>query len=193
MFVPVAIAVLGATGLLLWARLQQLRSESQARPLADQVTAAAEEVAQKVTSTLAEVPIVGKFFVNIETVKNIARAVAFAEGGYTVDGQNRNDGSRPSRNHNPGDLTADIGGNDIHPVGWDGPFAVYASDQEGWEDLYSQVILWLTGRSKVAGPVTTISELSTRYTATVGDQPAWAQAVANVLGVSADTELGQVT
>lgn len=130
-----------------------------------------------------QLPVVGKYFVNMDGVKAIARAIAFAEGFFTR-------GTRPARNHNPGDLTVDIGGNDIHPIAFDGPYGVYASDQDGFADLEQQVLFWLTGKSKVAGPSDTILTLSRKYTTT--EQDGWASNVASCLGVSTNTKLSEL-
>jgi hypothetical protein len=115
-----------------------------------------------------------------DNVKRIAQAIATAEGFYVA-------GSRPARNHNPGDMTADLIGK---KVGMDGSFVVYASDDDGWANLYQQINLWLTGGSSHATAQSTISDLSQFYTTT--DQTAWASNVANSLGVSLDTPIGEV-
>lgn len=132
---------------------------------------------------LEQLPVVGSYFVNMDGVFAIARAIAFAEGFYSP-------GSRPGRNHNPGDLTLDIGGNDIHPVAFDGPYGIYQSDADGFADLQQQILLWLTGKSKVAGPSDTIAMLSRKYTAT--EQDSWAKNVSSYLGVSVDTPLSEL-
>jgi hypothetical protein len=115
-----------------------------------------------------------------DNVKRIARAIASAEGFYVS-------GSRPARNHNPGDMTADLIGK---KVGMDGSFVVYATDDDGWEDLYKQIDLWLNGGSAHATSDSTITDISQFYTTT--DQTAWATNVANSLGVSLDTSIGEV-
>lgn len=130
-----------------------------------------------------QLPAVGKYFVNMDGVKALANAIAFAEGFFTP-------GTRPARNHNPGDLTLDIGGNDIHPLAFDGPYGVYQSDADGFADLQQQIILWLTGKSKVAGPSDTIYTLSRKYTTT--EQDGWARNVSSYLGVSQDTKLSDL-
>lgn len=113
-------------------------------------------------------------------VRRFAEAIAFAEGFYSA-------GSRPARNHNPGDMTADLIGKS---VGMDGPFVVYATDDDGWANLEAQITKWLTGSSSHATAESTISDISQFYTTT--DQTAWATNVANQLGVSIDTPIGKV-
>lgn len=114
-------------------------------------------------------------------VQKIAQAIAFAEGFYVS-------GSRPARNHNPGDMTQDLIGKSI---GTDGPFVVYSTDDDGWSNLYAQIEKWLQGNSSHATSESTISEISSFYTTT--DQTAWATNVANQLGVSVDTQIGEVS
>lgn len=118
--------------------------------------------------------------VTSSNVQRIAEAIAFAEGFYVA-------GSRPARNHNPGDMTLDL----IHKsVGMDGAFVVYSTDDDGWENLYRQISLWLSGGSSHATASSTISDISQFYTTT--DQTAWATNVANQLGVSLETPIGEV-
>jgi hypothetical protein len=114
-------------------------------------------------------------------VIRIAQAIAVAEGFYVA-------GSRPQRNHNPGDMTQDLIGK---KVGTDGPFVVYGTDDDGWSNLYKQVEMWLGGSSSHANASSTISDLSTFYTTT--DQASWATNVANYLGVSIDTSIGSIS
>lgn len=114
-------------------------------------------------------------------VQRIAQAIAFAEGFYVP-------GSRPARNHNPGDMTADLIGK---AVGMDGAFVVYATDDDGWNNLYTQIQKWLNGSSSHANSGSTITQISDFYTTT--DQTAWATQVANQLGVSIDTPIGEVS
>lgn len=122
----------------------------------------------------------------------IARAIAVAEGGYDASGRNLNNGSRPSRNHNPMDMTADLIGK---AVGKDGPFVQYANDADGWENGYAQVNAWLNGSSRYHSADSSIADLAglgseTGFTST--DQQAWADTVARVLGVSTDTALSEI-
>lgn len=115
-----------------------------------------------------------------DNIKRIAQAIATAEGFYVA-------GSRPARDHNPGDMTADLIGK---KVGMDGSFVVYASDDDGWANLYHQIKLWLDGGSAHADKDSTITDISQFYTTT--EQTAWATNVANSLGVSLDTSIGEV-
>jgi hypothetical protein len=113
-------------------------------------------------------------------VQRIAQAIASAEGFFRA-------GTRPQRNHNPGDMTADLVG---RGVGFDGPFVIYANDEDGWANLYAQVNAWLNGHSAHADAESTIFDLSRFYTA--NDQDAWAANVANAAGVSIDTPIGGI-
>lgn len=113
-------------------------------------------------------------------VNAFATAIAYAEGFYV-------NGSRPQRNHNPGDLTIDTVG---LGVGKDGPFIVYANDNDGWTALKRQVQLILTNTSSIYNTDMTIQDMANRYTAT--DQSSWALNVANKLGVSPDTKIATI-
>jgi hypothetical protein len=114
------------------------------------------------------------------STQKIAEAIATAEGFYVA-------GSRPQRNHNPGDMTADLVGK---ATGKDGMFVVYDNDQDGWSNLYAQVNAWLNGTSRHAGPDSTIADISKFYTTT--EQDIWAVNVAGSLGVPVDTTIGSV-
>lgn len=113
-------------------------------------------------------------------VQTIAQAIATAEGFFVS-------GSRASRDHNPGDMTQDLVGKGI---GMDGPFVVFASDQDGWANLYAQINKWLRGESSNATAESTISDLSRFYT--TDNQASWAMNVANAAGVSIDTPIGEI-
>jgi len=122
---------------------------------------------------------------NTGNVQRIAQAIASAEGFYVA-------GSRPARNHNPGDMTADLVGKS---VGTDGMFVVYATDDDGWANLYAQVNAWLNGTSKHHSSDSTIADLAglgseTGYTST--EQESWATNVANQLGVDVNATLGSI-
>lgn len=113
-------------------------------------------------------------------VQKLAQAIATAEGFYVA-------GSRPARNHNPGDMTQDLIGK---AVAKDGAFVVYSTDADGWANLYAQINLWLSGGSAHATADSTISDLSSFYTA--NDQSTWAVNVANSAGVTVDTSIGAI-
>jgi L-asparaginase II len=110
-------------------------------------------------------------------VQRLAQAIATAEGFYVA-------GSRPQRNHNPGDMTQDLIGKAIAK---DGFFVVYANDADGWANLYAQINLWLSGGSSHANAQSTISDLSGFYT--TDNQSTWAINVANSAGVTVDTPI----
>lgn len=107
----------------------------------------------------------------------LSRAIAKAEGFFR-------DGTRPARNHNPGDLELDTTGKGI---GFDGPYVIYRSDPDGWAALEHQVRLMLSGRSHVYRPTMTIEEMGRRYTET--DQDVWIQNVSGHLRVPRTTRL----
>lgn len=113
-------------------------------------------------------------------IDKLAKAIARAEGFYVT-------GSRPARNHNPGNMTQDL----INKAtGKDGPFVVYANDTDGFENLRRQ--LWLAwGGSAIYNPTMTIAEFASHWTTT--QQTIWAQNVATALGVTTDTQLQQLT
>jgi len=110
----------------------------------------------------------------------LAVAIATAEGFYV-------DGSRPQRDHNPGDMTADIIGKG---VGMDGAFIVYATDEDGWSNLKAQIGKWFDGSSANADSSSTIGDISNFYTA--DSQDSWAATVAGKLGVSVDTPISDI-
>ena len=114
--------------------------------------------------------------VNDGVISKIADAIAFAEG-YDVAG------SRPRRNNNPGDLEQDVTGK---AVGYDGPYVIYPSPQDGRDALKHQVRL-MFGGSHVYKPSMTIGEVASHYTST--EVEAWARNVAARLGVGIETRL----
>src|SRR5439155_3298961 len=92
---------------------------------------------------------------NEAVISKIADAIAFAEGFFVA-------GSRPHRNNNPGDLERDL---TSKGRGWDGPYVIYATPQEGWEALLRQVRL-MFGGSHIYKPSMTIAEVARHYTVT---------------------------
>ena len=117
----------------------------------------------------------------------IALAIGVAEGGYDASGNNLGNGTLPSVNHNPGDLTVDVNNTG---TGTSNGFVVYADDATGYAALEYQVNEWLNGTSANAGPDSTIDQISQFYTTT--DQAAWAANVAATLGVPSSTPIGQI-
>ena len=116
---------------------------------------------------------------NDAVIAKIADAIAFAEG-YLVAG------SRPHRNNNPGDLERDLTGKGI---GWDGPYVIYASAEDGREALEHQVRLMFAG-SHIYKPSMTIAEVARHFTAT--DSEIWARNVAHHLKVTPETRLDRI-
>lgn len=118
--------------------------------------------------------------INQQIVTRLAQAIAVAEGFYVPN-------SRPARDHNPGDMTQDLIGKG---VGKDGAFVVFASDDDGWNNLYAQVVMWLSGQSAHANANSTIQQIADFYTTT--QQDIWANNVAAHLGVSVDTPISEL-
>lgn len=84
-----------------------------------------------------------------------------------------------TNNNNPGALFSN------------GASQSFSSLAEGWSALQSQIDDWLNGGSQYANPDTTILELAKSYTG--NDSPeTWASNVANFLGVTPDTTLGEL-
>lgn len=128
----------------------------------------------------------------VSAALKIARAIGVAEGGYDSNGNNRNNGSRPSRNKNPLDMTADLIGK---AIGFDGMFPQYATDADGWENGLAQVNAWLNGTSQYHNADSSIADvagLGSEKAYTTTDQTAWANTVAQQLNVSTDTPIGQI-
>ncbi len=110
-------------------------------------------------------------------VDRLADAIAWAEGFYVR-------GSRPERNHNPGNLTDDFG---FPTIGQDGPFPIFATAAAGWAALKRQIEMMFDGSSAYYDSGMTIAELGAVYTAT--QQTEWALNVATRLGVPTTTRL----
>lgn len=114
-------------------------------------------------------------------VEAIARAIATAEGFFSSSGT-----ALPQRANNPGDLMlGDIGFGVINGK------TIYKTAEDGWNALYNQVRLMLTGASAYYNPQMTIREIAVKYTG--NDNPvSWAMNVAQSLGVSIETRLGDL-
>lgn len=137
---------------------------------------------KSVTSIAEQIPLVGEYFLDTNTIQKIAYAIARAEGYYVR-------GTKPDRNNNPGDLKGNYAGTAIGSD--EDGFDVYATPQDGWSALYRQVSLWLTNKSHVAGQETTLYELSRKYTLTQQDE--WLHNVSSALGVDESTKLGDIS
>lgn len=112
-------------------------------------------------------------------IKRMAQAIARAEGFYVA-------GSVPARAHNPGDLKM---------INWTGPtlgegISVFQSDDAGWNALYRQLYLILTGDSRVYNLDMTIAEMGQKWTVT--QQIPWSNNVANALGVPVTSPLWSI-
>ena len=116
---------------------------------------------------------------NSSQTVNLAVAIAIAEGTLNPDGT-ANLGSAGYRSNNPGDILDANGG-----------LVAYATIQDGWNALYAQVNLMLTGKSAYYRPGMSLIQVAGVYTG--GDSPqGWAQAVAQRLGVSITTTLDEI-
>lgn len=113
-------------------------------------------------------------------VQLLGKGIATAEGFYVP-------GTRPARNHNPGDLTVDLIGKS---TGTDGAFVVYSNDADGWQNLYAQIEKWFSGDSAHATADSSVSDISQFYTTT--DQDAWASTVSSVAGVNVDAPISDI-
>lgn len=112
-----------------------------------------------------------------QQLMNFAQGIARAEGFYVP-------GSVPARANNPGDLK--LAGKPVLPGT---SITRFDSVDQGWDALYRQLYLVLTGQSAVYNLDMTIADMSRLWTATVTQQPAWAAAVASQVGASVDTPL----
>lgn len=106
-----------------------------------------------------------------DIVRRFANAIAFAEG-FQVPG------SRPARNNNPGDISAN------------GQVLFFQTLDDGWNALFNQVQLMFSGGSGTRyRPTMTITEVAQVY---AKDWENWSKNVARFLGVSPDTQLNEL-
>jgi hypothetical protein len=115
------------------------------------------------------------------TIRRIGEAIATAEGFYV-------EGSRSSRNNNPGDLTVDLNGKGIAK---DGMFIVYSNAADGFDALYKQISEWFAGTSSYISADMSITQAAQVYSPDGAGN--WASNVAHYLGVSTDTPLSQIS
>lgn len=113
----------------------------------------------------------------------LAQAIALAEG-FNVNG------SIPQRANNPGDIT-DVGQNFSGDTGQriGQNIIVFATPSDGWNALYSQVNLILSGSDPLYPSTDTLSMVGGTY---ANDPVNWPANVASVLGVSVNTTLGEI-
>jgi hypothetical protein len=114
-------------------------------------------------------------------VRRFAEAIAHAEGFYVT-------GSLPQLYNNPGDLTLDVNGRGVG-VG-EQNLIQYATTEDGWDALYTQVQKMFDGTSLHYDPSMSILEVAQHY---AGDWQNWANNVSSYLGVSKATTLDQLT
>jgi hypothetical protein len=105
----------------------------------------------------------------------LARGIARGEG-FLVSG------SLPQRSNNPGDLTKSFG-NAVTGVANKEGVLIFATVQDGWNALYSQLGLIFSGNSKVYNKDMSIWEFA--YTWTLGRQPATQEERISVAGWAA--------
>lgn len=113
-------------------------------------------------------------------VVNIAQAIARAEG-YGVAG------AIPTNRFNPGDLKDPS----------TGVIRTFDSEQAGWDALYHQVNLMVTGTSRIYNPSMTWAEVASHYDgetsidASTGEPlfMQWARNVAGALGVDVNSTI----
>jgi hypothetical protein len=111
-------------------------------------------------------------------VQSMAAAISRAEGFGDP-------GAIPTIAHNPGDLVlGDLGYGTIGPE----KITICASDADGQARLAHQVMLMLSGQSKVYSLGDTIDDVAAKWT--TSDPAAWANNVAASLGISPTTTLG---
>ena len=123
----------------------------------------------------------------LDGMKKFAQAISKAEG-YGLPG------AVPTLANNPGDLkipgwTGESLGKGISVFDFDTIDSPVAPNG-GWARLFHQLSLIAAGDSAVYDPDETISEMAQKWTAT--DPDAWANNVANSLGVSVDTPIGEL-
>jgi hypothetical protein len=111
-------------------------------------------------------------------VRRLAWAIGNAERGPTEIST-----GNVVRN-NPGDIEAS------------GHLLTYTSLAEGWNALYTMIEGWFNGTSKIYDPSMSIYDISSWYVNGsanhTNDSDNWASNVADYLGVSVDTPLGEL-
>jgi hypothetical protein len=119
--------------------------------------------------TLAATPL----GISDERIRRIAYAISKAEG-YGVAG------AIPTVRNNPGNIKNKAG-----------VIATYPTPAAGWEALYKQVRLMLTGKSAYYKPTMTLEAIAKIYTGEAAYMN-WARNVARVLNVQTTTTLAEI-
>lgn len=114
-----------------------------------------------------------------EPLMEFARGIARAEGFYVA-------GSIPNRANNPGDLKLGA------PYLPGTAITRFDSVDQGWNALYRQLYLILTGQSRRYTLDMSIADMGRVWTATVSEQTAWAGTVAAQVGATVDAPLWTV-
>jgi hypothetical protein len=116
-------------------------------------------------------------------VQQFAQAIALAEGFNVSE-------SIPQRANNPGDIT-DVGqgfpGDTGQRIGQN--IIVFDTAANGWNALYAQVQLMLSGNDPLYPASATLQQVGGVY---ASDPVNWPANVASVLGVSINTTLGEI-
>jgi hypothetical protein len=122
-----------------------------------------------------------------DRVAAIAEAIAVAEG-YYVKGEH--DGrSLLYRLNNPGGLKKPALEADDLPTWLDTGLVVFPTSDMGWAALHHQVLMMLTGRSRIYHPSDTLITVGLKY---ADGDPSWGANVATNLGISAAARLREL-
>jgi hypothetical protein len=112
-------------------------------------------------------------------IQQIANAIAAAEGYGPA-------GNIPTKANNPGDLClGDVGYGTITSTGGE-KITVFPDITTGWNKLYNQIALWISGGSQYYNTSMTWAEIGAVW---AGPNTPWGQNVANALGVDVNSTL----
>lgn len=112
------------------------------------------------------------------TVEQIAEAIARQEGFYVLN-------TIPARSNNPGDMRlGDIGFGTLGEG-----ITVFNDLQHGWDALYREISLILTGKSHAYTLDMPMSAVGMKWS---GGDPNWSRNVCEILGIGEDTTLAQL-
>jgi len=118
-------------------------------------------------------------------VLKLAHVIAIQEGFYKA-------GTVARRNNNPGNLVY-VG--QSKAIGQDkNGFCIFATEQDGWDALYFQLMLIFDGKSRYYSPEMTIREFVDVYASSspYPERVAYAERIANYFGVDKNTKLNQL-